>query len=69
MLHAAHHGVALARAGLTVGEYAHVVALEGVLEHLDAQVFVDLALRAEVSIGLVRVRPVRVVEVERLDDV
>ena len=40
----AHHGVALAGAGLTVGEDADVVALEGVLQHLDAHVLVHAAL-------------------------
>ena len=40
----AHHGVALAGAGLTVGEDADVVALEGVLQHLDAHVLVHASL-------------------------
>ena len=34
----AHHGVGLAGAGLAVREDAHVVAFEGVLQHLLAQV-------------------------------
>jgi len=66
-LQAAHHCVAFAGAGLAVGEYADVVALEGVLEHLDAQVFVDLALGGEARVGHVRVRPVGIVVFEVLD--
>lgn len=37
-----HHGVGLPRAGLTVGEDAGVVALEGGFQHVRAQVPEDL---------------------------
>ena len=41
---AAHHRVALARARLPVRKDAHVVAIERMLQHLDADVFVDEGL-------------------------
>ena len=50
-LQPAHHRVALAGARLPVGEYADVVAFEGVVEHLDAQVLVHSALRGEVGVA------------------
>jgi len=40
-----HHRVAFAGAGLTIGEHADVVALERMLQHLDANVFIDATLR------------------------
>ena len=40
----AHHGVALAGAGLAVRQHADVVALERVLQHLDTDVFVHAPL-------------------------
>ena len=60
-----HHGVALAGARLAVSKDAQVVAIEGMLEHLGPNVFVDLGLVREVGIFRV-VRPVRVVEIERV---
>lgn len=46
----AHHGVGFAGPRLPVGEYAHVVALEGVLQHLLADVPVHLLLRGVVDV-------------------
>lgn len=46
----AHHGVGLASTGLAVGEDADVVALEGVQQHLLADVFVHSHLRGVVDI-------------------
>lgn len=40
-----HNAVRLARAGLTVGEQASVVALEGLAEHGSSQTRVDVLLR------------------------
>jgi len=40
----AHHRVALAGARLPVGEHAHVVSLERVMQHLNTNVLVDTTL-------------------------
>lgn len=45
LLLAPHHGVGLAGSCLAIGEYADIVALEGVLEHLLPDVAVHLPLR------------------------
>ena len=46
----AHHGVALPRPRLAVGEDADVVPLEGVVQHLLAEVAVDLVLPVEARV-------------------
>lgn len=46
----AHHGVAFARASLAVRKDAHVVAFEGMKQHLLADVFVHLHLRRIVDV-------------------
>ena len=45
-----HHRVRLSAPGLTVGEHAHIVTIEGVLDHVLPEVLVDLSLGHEVCI-------------------
>lgn len=40
----AHHGVTFASSCLSIGKDAHIVALEGMLQHLNANVIIDLLL-------------------------
>jgi hypothetical protein len=58
---AAHHGVGLAAAGLPVREHADIVAVEGVLHNVLAEVGEDLALGDKVRVPRV-VGPIRVVK-------
>ena len=56
-LGAAHHGVALAGARLSVREDTDVVAVDSVLQHLEADVFIDLLLAGVPRVaGLQRMR-------------
>ena len=49
-LRATHHRVTLAGAGLTVGEDTDVVSFNGVLQHLNTNVFIDELLTSELCV-------------------
>lgn len=57
LLLSTHHGVAFARSRLAVRKYTHVVAFEGMMQHLHPDVLVHLLLGGEADVlGLQRER-------------
>ena len=49
-LQSAHHCVTFARTCLSISKYAYIVALKGMIQHFDAQIFIDLPLGSKLRV-------------------